>query len=503
MQGHLNANGRVLRASIVSSVLLLVLLPLWLSGCGTLAVVASASAANTHPVVQEGQTCTSCKAPNHNYKHVAPYQGLCANCHEMDSWTQVQYTHRDKNMDTGLHDMIACERCHAAAQPLPSRACNTCHAPSTHPVTAGCNNCHTPMAWYIPPVQPSKHDPLVGGHSELTCFKCHQGSTAFTKPKSCVGCHGVHHGGLTACASCHSPGTSWKLKPGFNHSRYFVLKGKHKTVQCKKCHPKNAFALARPQCSHCHGPHHGGLTECYRCHTTSSFVPSTFSHSTVFVLRGAHVSLACSKCHPRSAYARVIGRGSCVSCHHRQHGGLTACASCHNTASFAKSSFRHQRVWRLTGKHASVRCTKCHPRAAYARAIGSPKHCVNCHKVHHGNQTQCQSCHTTSAFSPAKKISHPVSPSLGGEHASRPCSLCHPGLRFDKSPMDCSSCHTAPHVAPTDCLRCHRPTTWSDIHFTHSDIGYHTQYPIDKACPYCHTTGNYSEYRCDQCHYPY
>ena len=44
------------------------------------------------------------------------------------------------------------------------------------------------------------------------------------------------------------------------------------------------------------------------------FVPSTFSHSSVWALTGAHRSLACRRCHPRGAFTRTIGSaGSCRS----------------------------------------------------------------------------------------------------------------------------------------------------------------------------------------------
>ena len=69
-------------------------------------------------------------------------------------------------------------------------------------------------------------------------------------------------------------------------------------------------------------------------------------------------------------------------------------------------------------------------------------------------------------------IVHPDSAvPLGPSHAwPNPCTRCHPSNVFNTPTTPCSSCHTAPHVGPTDCLTCHWPTVWSDTHFTHPDM---------------------------------
>jgi hypothetical protein len=528
---------------------------------------AAAAEAVQHPDVN-GAACTSCKAPQHDYVHSAPYEGECSRCHVTTSWNRVSYSHVDNNFNLGFHQVVGCSYCHTAETTIPSPACEGCHR-SMHPRTPGCPNCHTGSYWSLPKPLPEGHVSLSGGHEGLVCFNCHVGKTAFTSPKHCVECHGVHHGGLTDCGRCHDPAMgAFKLKAGFTHTADFPLTGEHGTLGCAACHSKKLnFTTARPVCVNCHGVHHGGLTDCARCHTTKAFIPSKFWHSWVFALTGEHATLACTECHPGRRFASAIGEpnecvschgphhggltdcahchnttafkpptfrhywvfrlvgqhrylactkchpgrryahaigqpDSCVSCHGPHHGGLTDCASCHTPRGFQPPDFKHSSVWPLTGKHAELACTKCHPGSDFAHPIGSPDHCTNCHGVHHGNQTECEKCHTTAGFKPSKKIEHPVFPALGGEHAKRSCSLCHPGLNFS-SARPCNDCHTAPHVGPTDCLRCHRPTVWTDIHFHHADIGYHTQYPIEDACPKCHTEGDYTKYVCDQCHIPY
>jgi len=154
-------------------------------------------------------------------------------------------------------------------------------------------------------------------------------------------------------------------------------------------------------------------------------------------------------------------------------------------------------VYPLEGRHAELACSKCHPSNRYADVIGSPSACVNCHGTQHGNQTDCAKCHTVQGFVPAKKVVHPVPPPLAGEHAERPCSLCHPDLVFNAGTKACSSCHTAPHPAPSNCLQCHTPTYWP---IYHDEIGYHTGLPIVDACQYCHPGNDYSQAVCDDCH---
>ena len=465
------------------------------SGCAT--VTPEEAVAAGHPTVAKDTPCTSCKAKDHQFAHRDPYKGECRLCHDTQSWNQVFYSHANVAFNQGMHLAVGCDYCHTAQNPYPSANCSTCHQ-SQHAFIADCASCHQAVAWRLTTL-PTGHLSLTGGHKGVKCFDCHSGAKPFSHPNGCASCHGpTKHGGLTNCASCHDPSLGWNQpKKNFDHNQFFVLSGQHKSVKCIQCHPNNQFAAAKPQCSSCHGAKHGGLTNCSACHTTAGFQFTTFRHSSVWTLTGAHTHVACTKCHPSAQYAKHIGnKNSCVSCHGTKHGGLSKCAACHTTAGFRPSTFRHSSVWALTGAHKTLACTKCHPDGKYAKAR---KACVSCHGTHHGNQTQCQNCHTTSAFSPAKRIKHPAPISLGTAHASRPCTLCHPSLVFNRT-KPCSNCHQAPHVAPTNCIQCHRPTVWSEVHFTHPAIGYHTQFPIEQACLKCHTTGNYAVFVCTHCH---
>ena len=567
MGRHSKAGGPV-RLVLTLSVLALfaVAVVFAVSGCGV--VTPEKAVAAGHPAVASDTPCTSCKDPQHTFEHRDPYKGDCRTCHNTLSWIQVSYSHANVAFNQGMHLAVGCDYCHTEQNPYPSANCAGCHE-SKHQVVLDCAKCHQAVAWNLA-VLPEGHMSLDGGHKGVSCFECHKGSNAFSFPNGCASCHGPsRHGGLTDCGSCHDPSLGWNQpKPSFDHNDYFVLTGQHKTLECTQCHPKNQFAAASPQCVSCHGTQHGGLTDCSACHTTSSFKPSTFQHSSVWTLTGAHKHVACTKCHPSAQYAKAIGnKNSCVSCHGTHHGGLSDCADCHTTTTFKPSTFEHSSVWTLTGAHKHVACTKCHPDNKYAQhgnknscvschgthhgglsdcadchtttsfkpstfehssvwtltgahkdlpctkchpdnkyaQHGDKDSCVSCHGTQHGNQTQCEKCHTTSTFSPANDgiaEMHPSTVPLGQEHApSDLCTRCHPTLVFNAPTKPCVDCHTAPHVEPTNCIECHVPTVWSDTSkFQHADIGYHTQFPIEQACLKCHTTGNYAEYRCDHCH---
>jgi hypothetical protein len=196
----------------------------------------------------------------------------------------------------------------------------------------------------------------------------------------------------------------------------------------------------------------------------------------------------------------------CTGCHGTAHGGLTACQDCHTTAGFKPSTFVHATRFELVGIHGDLSCNACHPNYKYAVNIGDGTGtCDSCHDGPHGTQyTNCEMCHTPSRWSAIILEEHPGEIRLGTAHSERPCTLCHPTLRFsDDAPRACESCHIAdiPHVGPTACLDCHRPTTWSEVHFTHPAIGVHEERPwLNQYCLRCHPGPDFTQVECTSCH---
>jgi len=450
------------------------------------------------------KACVDCHGPNHG--------GLtaCGDCHDPRlNWKpKANFDHAAFFPLVGQHATLECAQCHptgnfAAANP----ACVSCHGVRHGGLTA-CASCHTPAGFKPSTFKHSSVFALTGRHAKLACTSCHPKSAyakAIGSPTSCSSCHGVKHGGLTACGSCHT--TAGFVPSTFKHSSVWPLVGKHGALACSQCHPQRDFANPigdKDSCTSCHGTEHGGLTACGSCHTPAGFKPSTFKHSSVWPLVGQHGTLACTACHPGGVFGEQIGsKDSCTSCHGVAHGGLTACGSCHTPAGFVPSTFRHETRWPLTGKHALLACTSCHPSNQYAQHADKSA-CTNCHGVFHGNQTRCEDCHTTAGFNLPKTITHPAPIVLGASHASMSCRVCHLSLEFNAPTKPCLDCHTAPHVAPTDCVRCHQPSVWTDVtKFRHDAIGSHTGIPYEDACVYCHTTGNYAVYTCSRCHFAF
>ncbi|MEP7358012.1 MAG: cytochrome c3 family protein [Anaerolineales bacterium] len=100
------------------------------------------------------------------------------------------------------------------------------------------------------------------------------------------------------------------------------------------------------------------------------------------------------------------------------------CLSCHDGAGNMQN-FDHSRVFALDGAHASLECAACH---ADHKFQGTPSTCAACHqepKIHAGLfGTECQNCHTTSAWAPAQLTRHTF-PIDHGEQGEQSCATCH------------------------------------------------------------------------------
>ncbi len=456
-----------------------------------------------HPEIGS-KSCASC----HDHKHQEPYLGECETCHTTSSWLATHYTHENPEFNTSFHAIIGCERCHDEGEPLPSAACESCHAArSPHDVgPVACAPCHTVLAWSMQRPIPEDHLSLEGGHEGLSCFECHTAGVEVpaSGARGCVDCHGPNHGGLTDCESCHEPSRGWEPLPGFDHSLFFKLEGKHTLADCADCHKNNTFAGTPTVCQGCHPVAHKNLTLCEQCHTPHGFVPSSFDHDKYFPITGGHTKLDCLACHPKGIYDGTPT--VCTGCHGSAHGGLTACQSCHTTKGFVPSTFNHASRFPLVGAHASVACSSCHPQKKYAQNIGGGSTaCSACHTSPHGSGiTTCTACHKPTAWSDILLTEHPGEIKLGTAHTERACTLCHPTLKFiDDAPKPCQDCHLVdvPHVGPANCLDCHRPTTWAELHFTHPDTGVHEARPwLNSYCLRCHPGPDFTIVDCTSCH---
>jgi hypothetical protein len=148
----------------------------------------------------------------------------------------------------------------------------------------------------------------------------------------------------------------------------------------------------------------------------------------------------------------------------------------------------------LTGAHTREPCESCHVGALFR---GTPTRCDFCHdgtgtraetskdRDHIRSSNDCESCHTTLAWSDVR-FDHGL--------VSDRCSACHDGRSAEGKPND--------HVRTrSECDVCHRTLTWAAVRFDHSNA--------EGRCRSCHdgrtATGKPRDHirtsaECDTCH---
>jgi hypothetical protein len=388
------------------------------------------------------------------------------------------------------------------------------------------------------------------------------------------------------CSSCHDT-INW-ADSTFNHATTgFTLTNSHqmapagKVTTCAQCHIGNNYTLsiAPTDCGNagCHlttwqgtnNPTHStagaafAAANCSTCHDSTAWTNSTFNHAvTGFALTGMHVSptpAPCVSCHVNNNYTLTIQPTDCgnSSCHLTQWnstqtlGGIvpnhitagfpiTQCSTCHDTTSWANSTFDHTTTgFPLTNSHQMAPagkvtgCAQCHVNNNYALTI-APTDCGNagCHLTTWqgtNNPTHstagaafaaanCATCHDTIAWTD-NSFNHAVTGfALTGMHVSptpTPCASCHVSNNYNLTiaPTDCgnSSCHltqwnstqTLGGVVPNHvamgypmsmCTTCHDTVNWANGTFNHASTGWAlTGYHLTStACALCHVANNYS-----------
>ena len=102
--------------------------------------------------------------------------------------------------------------------------------------------------------------PLRGAHAEARCLRCHndRGPVRVFQARGCGGCHeDLHQGKLgVQCQECHDEAT-WQPRGQIErHDRTrFPLTGAHVAVACLRCHPgidQGNLVPTDPECVTCH-----------------------------------------------------------------------------------------------------------------------------------------------------------------------------------------------------------------------------------------------------------
>lgn len=335
------------------------------------------------------QNCTSC----HKDVHENRFGQKCTQCHSTLGWKFISGKDFDHSLTlyplVGKHAAVSCEACHQpdlkklpVYKGLPFGKCADCHRDehvgqlTARTDSGSCESCHgltgfVPSTFTVERHNTESKYQLLGQHSKTLCAQCHpktspadfERRTGIPAPpdstvilhftdQRCASCHeDIHRGQFMKkvqeqdCAACHRT-TTWK-ELVFDHAKdaSFALLGKHKEIECKKCHPtldegtpiqRVLYKPLRTYCESCHKDTHEGQfglrkqmtdlepsTSCESCHTSDAWKPSIFDHlKSRFVLTGAHEKVLCEKCHPQ-----VIIRSDSLNTLYKPID--TACASCH------------------------------------------------------------------------------------------------------------------------------------------------------------------------------
>jgi hypothetical protein len=512
-------------------------------------------------------TCVTCHNDDYgqttNPDHTAQsFSTDCANCHGQTAWAPSNFSHNNWPL-TGAHMSVTCNECHQGNYNNTPNTCAGCHTDdytqSINPghvslnLPATCETCHTTNAGWAPATFPI-HDnfyQLIGAHAAIAndCAACHNGDYNNT-PNTCSGCHTDEFNATTDpnhvaqqfpanCTECHSQ-TAWTPST-LDHSFYPII-GAHTSVSCNDCHQGN-YTNPPNTCAGCHtddfntttDPNHVAQqfpTSCTDCHDQNAWVPSTFNHSSVWPLTGAHATAACNDCH-QGNYTNTPN--TCAGCHtsdynqsiNPNHLALnipTTCETCHTTEpGWAPATFPiHDNYYQLIGAHAAISndCAACHN----GDYNNTPNTCAGCHTDDYNNTTNpdheaqqfpltCEECHGQTAWIPST-FSHSNWP-LTGAHLTTSCNDCHQG-NYNNTPNTCTACHQADynqsinpnHVSlnlPVTCETCHTTDPgWAPATFPIHDnfyqlIGAHAA--IANDCAACHN-GDYNNTpnTCNGCH---
>lgn len=270
--------------------------------------------------------CEDCHADVHGGQLAGRRDASCASCHAVNGWTPSLFSavaHGRLSLPLeGRHAEVPCSACHSAVRPGLSADAATVSLGSANValrLDAACGTCH---------VDPHGRGFAASGARAPACRDCHD-------------------------ARQWGPSTVDAVR----HATFsFVLEGAHRAVACNACHaelrgrrrPESTLLLAarsatslpfarRPltTCASCHESPHGTQFAarkdggaCESCHSVNAFVPAErFDHErdASFSLKGAHVRVACARCHVPAPGTTVTTyrslSGKCESCHTKQEVG--------------------------------------------------------------------------------------------------------------------------------------------------------------------------------------
>ena len=499
------------------------------------------------------------------------------------------------NQHANLEGLSNCTKCHELGNKASSDKCLSCHTEiqervkqkkgyhSSSEVTVkecfSCHSEHNGKNFKLIRFDATKFNHTITGyqlstpHAKKQCTDCHNTKNIVDqKIKSkkssylglgteCLSCHADYHQKTlpTSCLSCHNP-ESFKPATKFNHANTkFPLVGKHKSVDCQKCHKVETVdgkkfqtfkGIQFSNCTNCHkDPHQNQFGQnCRQCHNEESFHAvkgiGNFDHSkTNFKLEEKHLAVDCKSCH-KGKLTDPLKYKRCTDCHTDYHNNQFAkngdspdCAQCHTVKGFNSFQFtieqHNSSPFPLRGAHLATGCNECHKKQEKwsFRDIGN--YCKDCHTDIHKDKIQpkyypdanCKVCHTENQWVDVKFDHSKTAFGLTGTHIKQSCRACHFKVdlkgdtqqKFAGTGTNCASCHTDNHFKQfekngvTSCNECHTTESWKPTTFNHNNAAFKLEGKhIDVPCVKCHkpqqegtsfyTKYKLKEFKCESCH---
>jgi hypothetical protein len=208
------------------------------------------------------------------------------------------------------------------------------------------------------------------------------------------------------------------------------------------------------------------------CHVVDGYRPSLYTiekhNKTKFELTGSHLAVSCQNCHfinNKDWHFRNIGL-NCNDCHKNVHGNELKpkvmqnnnCIACHQTDNWFTLRYDHNQTnFKLTGKHLSVSCGKCHHSKELTnneyKFASLKSECVTCHKdIHFGQfrDSPCEKCHGFNDWKPVNFDHNKTKFSLEGAHVKIVCGGCHKKteingnifIKYKLEDFKCAACHS-------------------------------------------------------------
>ncbi len=495
-----------------------------------------------------------------------------------------------------LEGISKCTQCHVLGEKVSDEKCLGCHTEiqgrinlqkgyhsSSEVKGKECFTCHSEhngKTFQLIRLDAGKFNHSLTGytlsapHAARQCQDCHnqkyitdqklktKKTTYLGLKTDCLSCHADYHQQTlsSTCLTCHNP-ESFVPASKFNHaSARFQLAGKHKTVDCLKCHQKEIIngktfqefrGVPFNNCASCHkDPHQNQFGQnCRQCHTESSFSTLTkgldsFDHNkTNFRLEEKHLNVSCISCH-KTKFTDPLKHDRCTDCHSDYHkgqfvknGSSPDCSQCHTVKGFVNFTYtvsqHNSGPFPLKGSHGAVPCFECHKKQEKWNFRDIGLSCAECHQdIHTGfiqkkyyPESNCLICHNESRWTAVSFDHSKTLFSLTGAHAGQECKTCHfrpdpAGIiqqKFSGLSQNCLNCHQDNHYGQfakngiTNCIDCHGTENWKASGFDHNKAAFRLDGKhVNVPCAKCHKPqrdGDISyvryklkEFKCESCH---